>query len=164
MAATTQMITVSEVKDWAVVSSEMDTAYLDQYILMSQREYIRSYLGSDFYDELLDQLDNTATLTSDNETLMDDYVKPALAHYVVYESLPQVRNQIAKGGVFNNLSETSDISSGQDYGRLRDDYLIKASSFRNEIDIFIKNQQEDDSTKYPLYCGKDNQSGGIIFY
>lgn len=158
------MITVSEVKDWAVVSSEMDTAYLDQYILMSQREYIRSYLGSDFYDELLDQLDNTATLTSDNETLMDDYVKPALAHYVVYESLPQVRNQIAKGGVFNNLSETSDISSGQDYGRLRDDYLIKASSFRNEIDIFIKNQQEDDSTKYPLYCGKDNQSGGIIFY
>ena len=164
MAATTPMITVSEVKTQAVVNSNLDTAYLDQYILMTQRKYIRPFLGTDFYDELLDQLDSTATLTSDNQTLIEDYIRPSLAHYIVYEGLPQIRNQIAKGGVYNSLSTTSDISSGQDYGRLRDDYEAKASTLKQEINIFIKDQQEDDSTKYPLYCGKSSQDNGIIFY
>lgn len=164
MATTTEIITTSEIKSTAVVNSNLDTAYLDQYILMTQRKYIRPFIGTDFYDEILDQLDNTATLTADNTTLINSYIKPALAHYVVYESLPQVRNQITKGGVFNNLSDTSDIASGQDYGRLRDDYLIKAETFIKEIDLFIKDQQETDSTKYPLYCGKNQQNGGIIFY
>jgi len=164
MATTTEIITTSEVKTLAVVNSNLDTAYIDQYILMTQRKYIRPFLGTDYYDEILDQLDDTSTLTADNSTLITSYIKPALAHYVVYESLPQVRNQIAKGGVFNNLSETSDIASGQDYGRLRDDYLIKAETFIKEIDLYIKDQQDVDGTKYPLYCGKNQQNGGIIFY
>lgn len=164
MAATTQIITTSEVLSNAVVNSNFDTAYIDQYILFSQRKYLRYFLGEDFYDEILGQVDDTSTLTADNSTLLENYIKPCLAHYVVYESLPQVRNQLAKGGVFNNLSETGDVASGQDYGRLRDDYLAKAEALRKEITIFIKNQQNSDGTKFPLFYNDKSQSGGIIFY
>lgn len=164
MSATTKIITVEEIKTNAIVNSNLDTAYLDQYILITQRKYLRAFLGEDFYEEILDQLDNTATLTSDNETLINDYIKPCLAHYIVYESLPQIRNQIAKGGVFNNLSETGDVASGQDYDRMRNDYIVKAETFESEIDYFIKKQQDSDSTKYPLYCGKNYQNSGIILY
>ena len=109
MALDTEMITVQEVKDIAIVNSNLDTAYIDQYILYSQRFYIRKFLGNDFYEELLDQIEN-ATLTTDNTNILV-YIKNALAHYIVYESLPQVRNQIAKGGVFNNLNATSEPAS-----------------------------------------------------
>jgi len=162
MAATTEMMTSAEVKTNAIVDSNIDTAYLDQYILMTQRKYIKPFLGKDFYDEILDEIDTT--LSADNSTLLEEYIKPALAHYIVYESLPQLRNQVAKGGVYLNLSDTSDAVSDLGYGQARDDYQIKAETFRCEIDVFIREAQEDDGTKYPLYCGKKSQNGGLIIY
>lgn len=156
------MMTAAEVKSQAIVDSNFDTAYIDQYILMAQRKYIKPFLGTDFYDEITDEIDTT--LSSDNDTLLDDYIKPALAHYVIYESLPQLRNQIAKGGVFLNLSETSDAASDLGYGQIRDDYIAKAEAFKIQADNFIQEEQDDDSTKYPLYCGKKSQNGGIILY
>lgn len=156
------MMTAAEVKSQAIVDSNFDTAYIDQYILMAQRKYIKPFLGTDFYDEITDEIDTT--LSSDNDTLLDDYIKPALAHYVIYESLPQLRNQIAKGGVFLNLSETSDAASDLGYGQIRDDYIAKAEALRVQADNFIQEEQDDDSTKYPLYCGRKSQNGGIILY
>lgn len=155
-------MTAAQVKSQALTSSAVDTAYISKYILFTQRKYFRNYLGVDFYDELITQVDTT--FTSDNETLVNDYIMPCLAHYVVYESLPQIRNQIAKGGVYNPLSETGDVASDLDYSRMRDDYLSKAEAMKEEITIYITAQQELDSTKYPLFCGKTSQSGGIIFY
>lgn len=164
MALTTEIITTSEIKTHAITNTNLDVAYLEQYILLAQRKYIRKFLGNDFYEEILGQVDNTATLTSDNSTLLEDYIKPCLAHYVVFESLPQIRNQISKGGVFNNLSETADVVSGGDYDRIRNDYIAKAEAFEYEIDYFIEDARDDDATKYPLYNGKNEQNTGIIIY
>lgn len=155
-------MTAAQVKTQAITSSALDTSYISRYILFAQRKYFRDYLGKDFYDELMVEVDTT--FSADNQTLVDDYIKPALAHYVVYESLPQMRNSIAKGGVYNSLSETGDVASDLDYGRLREDYLSKAEALRVEVEEYIKDQQELDSTKYPLFCGKKRQNGGIIFY
>jgi len=157
------MMTTAEVKTNALVNANIDTAYLDQYILLAQRKYFRKFLDNDFYEELLTQI-AASSLTSDNSTLLESYIKPALAHYIVYESLPQLRNSIDKGGVYLNLSETSDAVSDFGYGQVRDDYLAKADALREEIDFFIKDAQKDDSTKYPLYCGKSSQNSGIIIY
>lgn len=162
MALDTEMITTAEIKEIAIVNSNLDIAYLDQYIIYSQRKYIRAFLGNTFYEELLDEIEN-ATLTTDNTNILV-YIKSALAHYIVYESLPQVRNQIAKGGVFNNLNATSEPATDLSYGNSRSDYLAKAENFREEIDFYIKDVRNDTSTAYPLYCGKSQQSGGIILY
>jgi len=162
MALDTEMMTTTEVKTIAIVNSNIDTAYIDQYILMAQRQYIRKFLGNDFYEELLTQID-ASSLTSDNTDIMV-YVKNALAHFIVFESMPQLRNQIVKGGVMQHLSETSEPASGLDYGRLRDDYLVKAERFREEIDFYIMDVREDTPLSYPLYCGKSDQNIGIIMY
>ena len=156
-------MTSTEVKMSAIVDSNFDTAYLDQYILYCQRRYIRPFLGEDYYEELLTQIAGSS-LTSDNNTLLESYIKPSLAHYVVHASLPQLRNQIAKGGVWLNLSDTSDAASNVGYNQIRDDYITKAEAFREEIDYFIKDARKDDSTKYPLYCGKNSQDTGIVIY
>ena len=162
MALYTEMINVTEVKEIAIVNSNIDTAYLDQYVLYSQRFYIRKFLGNEFYEELLDQIENT-TLTPDNTNVLV-YIKDALAHYIVYEGLPQIRNQISKGGIFNNLNATSEPASDLSFGNTRQDYLMKAERFREEITFYIEDIRNDTPTAYPLYCGKSEQTGGIIFY
>lgn len=162
MALDTPMITTAEVKTIGIVNANLDTAYIDQYILYSQRFYIRDFLGKEFYEELLDEIENS-TLTTNNTNVLV-YIKNALAHYIVYESLPQVRSQISKGGVNVNLSATSEPASDLGYGNTRQDYLMKGERFREEIDYYIKQIREDDATAYPLYCKSSKQSGGIIIY
>ena len=162
MARDTELITVAEVKTLAIVNSNLDTAYLDQYILTAQRHYIREFLSKEFYEELQTQV-AASTLTTNNTNILV-YIKRALAHYVVYESLPQIRNQISKGGVFNNLNATSEPATDLSYGNTRNDYLVKAEREREEIDYYIKQIREDDDTAYPLYCNTSKQNGGIILY
>lgn len=162
MALDTLIMTTAEVKTIALVNSNIDVAYLDQYGLHSQRKYIRSFLGNDFYEELLDEIENS-TETADNLAVLV-YIKDALAHYIVYESLTQLRTQISKGGVNVNLSATGEPASDLNYGNIRNDYIMKAESFREEIDFYIKDYREDNPTAYPLYCKSQKQTGGIILY
>jgi hypothetical protein len=162
MARDTELITTAEIKTRAIPNASLDVAYLDQYILVAQRHYIREFLSKEFYEELQTQV-AASTLTANNTNVLV-YIKDALAHYVVYESLPQLRHQIAKGGVFNNLNATSEPSSDGGYGAIRNDYMAKGEKFREEIDYYIKQIREDDATAYPLYCKKAKQTGGIIFY
>jgi hypothetical protein len=162
MARTTELITTAEVKTLAIPNASLDVAYLDQYILTSQRHYIREFLSKEFYEELQTQV-AANTLTTNNTNVLV-YIKRALAHYVVYECLPQLRNQIAKGGVFNNLNATSEPATDLSYGNVRNDYLAKAEREREEIDYYIKQIREDDATAYPLYCKSQKQNSGIILY
>lgn len=162
MARTTELITTAEVKTLAIPNASLDVAYLDQYILTSQRHYIREFLSKEFYEELQTQV-AASTLTTNNTNVLV-YIKRALAHYVVYECLPQLRNQIAKGGVFNNLNATSEPATDLSYGNVRSDYLKKAEREREEIDYYIKQIREDDATAYPLYCKSQKQNSGIIIY
>jgi hypothetical protein len=162
MARDTELITTAQVKTIAIPDSNLDVAYLDQYILVAQRHYIREFLSKEFYEELQTQK-AAATLTTNNTNVLV-YIQDALAHYVVYESLPQLRNQISKGGVFNNVSTTGDSATDLSYGNVRNDYMVKAERFREEIDYYIKQIREDDATAYPLYCKTSKQTGGIILY
>jgi hypothetical protein len=162
MALTTEMITTAEVQSLALVDSNLDPAYLDQYILTSQRHYIRKFIGNDWYEELLTQI-AASSLTADNTNAMV-YIKRALAHFVVFESLPQIRTQIQKGGVYSNISETSEPATAADYGNTRNDYLVKAEREREELAWYIKDVREDTPTAYPLYSGTSEQNSGIIIY
>ena len=162
MARNTEMITTAEVKTIAIVNSNLDTAYIEQYILSSQRHYIRDYISKEFYEELQTQI-SAVTLTTNNANVLV-YIKDALAHYVIYECLPQIRGQISKGGVFNNLNATSEPVTDVGFSNARQDYISKAERLREEIDYYIKQIREGDPTAYPLYCKSEGQTSGIIFY
>src|SRR5689334_4844066 len=73
---------------------------LDKYIVpniaLIQDRYIKKVLCKDFYNELLDQVENN-TLTTANETLMNDYIKP----YMVYRAYARY---IAGANVFSTAS------------------------------------------------------------
>ena len=89
-----------------------------------------------------------------------------LAHYVVYECFPSIRSNITSSGIVTLDQEFTNPSSREDYAALRNQILAHADDLRAELIYFIKKQQEDDSSKYPLYERKDNYQAkyGIITY
>lgn len=160
-----ELITVAEVHTEVIPDVNFDTTLLTRYVFLAQTRYLKPLLGDDFYEELVSE-SNGATLTADNTAILDDWIKPMLAYFIMYLSLPQIRNEITEVGIMNNRSETSDASSNSDYASLRASMLDNGQTWVNNIKEFIKQAQEDDTTKYPLYCSSESQFGtnNIIFY
>jgi len=165
MAATTEIITSAEIIELSIpLKAGFEPRYFDKWILKGQRQWVKPFLGVDFYDEILDEIEGT--LTSDNETLVTDYLKPMLAHYMLYERLPQISSHVTNAGVTSQTDEFSAPAPQISISGIRNQALSDAQHFEEQTREFIKEAQEDDSSKYPLFeCGKKNSNKyGFIFY
>jgi len=166
MALTTELMSATEIIAKAIPNADFDVALLDKRILKAQRRYVRDLISEDFYEELQTQIAG-GSLTPDNTTLLDDYIKPMLSYYVIYEALPEIRNNITSSGVMENAHEFAQQSSRFDYASLRNQMLADAEDWRGELIHFIKEEKKDDSSKYPLYNNNDTNTFnkyGIIPY
>lgn len=167
MAFNTEIMTDTEVKNLAVNDYGFDESYFTNYILTSQRKYVKPVLGKDYYDEILTQI-AAASLTADNTIIVEDFIKPMLAHYVVYEVYSNVHVQLTNQGSMNNDTEFSDQSNSYDYSQSRDFFINKADFWKADMIEYIEEAKDDDSTKFPLFDNCKNppqvNKKGIIFY
>jgi len=156
MAYNTEMMTSTEVSSQAINDNYFDTAYFDKYILTSQR-----------YDELLTQIAG-GTLTGDNTIIVNQFIKPMLAHYVVYEVYSKIHTQLTNQGAMENNTEQYSQASNFEYSQSRDFYINKADFWKKDMIDYIKEAKDDDSTKFPLFDDCDTppqvNKKGIIFY
>lgn len=167
MAFDTEIMTDVEVKDLAIHDDHFDEAFFTNYILTSQRKYVRATLGKDYYNEILDEIENT-TLTADNTIIVENFLKPMLAHFVVYECYSKVHTQTTNQGTMNNYTEFSNQGDDFVYSQSRDFYINKGDTWRKDMITYIDEAKDDDSTKYPLFDTCDDQpqlnKKGTIFY
>ncbi len=166
MAATTKMMTAAEVITNAVVFAQgFEPEFFDKWILKTQRKWVKRFLGTDFYDEILTQIAGSS-LTADNTALLNDYLKPMLSHYILFERLPQINNHVTNAGTTQQSDPFSTPAPPANIGLVRNQSLADAQDYEQQARDFIKEEQEDDSTKYPLFeCGKRNSNKyGIITY
>lgn len=168
MAFNTEIITSQECVDIALQNNiNFDKAILDKYIINAQRTYLKSTIGEDYYDEILDMVETTSTMTSDNQTVIDNFIKPMLAFFVVWEAMPESRNNITNQGIMINRTEFTNQSDKFDFSTLRNAVFRQGEIYMRDLVEYIKNQQEMNSSKYPLFdsSGKKQQNkNGIIFY
>jgi len=167
MAFNTELITPEEVSENAINDNYFDTAYFDNYILTTQRKYVKEVLGVEFYNEILTQVEG-ASLTADNTIIVNNFIKPMLAHYVVYEVYSKIHTQLTNQGVMENNTERSNQVESFEYSQSRDFYINKADFWRTDMIEYIKEAKKEDSTKFPLFkdCEDTTQLNkkGIIFY
>jgi len=167
MAFNTNIMTSTEVKNLAVDDLAFDQTYFDNYIITSQRKYVRTVLGKDFYNEILSEIEG-ATLTVDNSTLLESFIKPMLAHYIVYECYSKVHTQLTNQGAMSNDTEFTDQTKSFEYSQSRDFYMNKADFWRKDMVTYIDEVKDNNSTKYPLFneCADTPQVNkkGLIFY
>ena len=138
-----KFMTAGQVRSEVIPNEDFDESLINNKILLVQRKYMRDLLGEDFYIEIYTQNDaSPSALTSDNTTLLDDYIKPCLAHYVVYECFPSIKSNITSSGIVTLDHEFTSPASRQDYAALRNQILAHADDLRAELVHFIKKQKK----------------------
>jgi hypothetical protein len=162
MAHNTEVITSTEIRDAVINSVQFDVALLDNRIINYQRKYLRKLLGKDYYNEILDQVEG-ASLTAENTTLLTSYIKPMLAHYIVFEEMPYLRTKIGSLGARNPLDDLSGQAEDDEYGALRRRLSADADLMKQNLIQFIEDEQDDDATKYPLFEGCDDSNNNKYF-
>lgn len=162
MAFNTEIITIAEVESNALKTATFDDALIEDFILPAQRHYLKPFLGSDYYDEILTQVENTS-LTSDNSTLLNDWIKPMLAYYIVYDAFPSIRANVTSRGIMINESETSVAASSSDFAMLRQNYLSMAERWKKDCEDYINDVKDSDSSKYPDFKPKNDFNNKGMF-
>ena len=161
-----QMISAAEVKTLVLSRKNFDESIIkDSIIEAAEQEYIKSILGKDLYDEIRTQY-KADTLNADNKLLIDDYLKPALAHYAIYLCLPTMMVDICSAGLRINNTEFSTSVSSALRAEVAQTMIGLAQTFINKTVEFI--EEQFDLGKYPLYDKVENVEndtsiiGGII--
>jgi len=167
MSATTKILTTAEIVDLALNSSTgFDSAKLDDYILPAQREYLKPFLSKTYYNSLLTMVED-ATLDADSSALLNDYLKPMMAHYIVYDAFPEIQMNITSKGIMKNTSETSEAASGAESSVLRSNKFTMAERWKNYAIDYIEEAQDSDSTKFSDFNDSQDDTSnknGFIFY
>jgi len=157
MAFNTKIVTVAEVATECIPNSSFDTEVFSNYILPTQRQYLRDLLGEDYYNTILTSVE-TGSWVTENETLYDNFIKQTMCWYILYEALPQVRNKVTSQGIMVNDTEFSQQSSRNDYGALRNSILSTAERWKNDLKQYVNDIQEDNSSAYPDFDDSKDES------
>ena len=99
-------ITLEELKRKSIIDGNVDTDKLIQFVEVAQDTVIQNYLGTRLYDTLQTQVIND-TLTANNSTLVNTYIKPMLIWYTQATYLPYAAYQISNGGIYKHNSENA---------------------------------------------------------
>lgn len=139
-------ITRKQLSEKTSLNGNIDPDKLLQYIEIAQDINIQTLLGTQLYNRL--QAGVLANdLTSDETSLLDNYVANVLIHYANVEFLHYAGFEIANGGVFRHNSENSSVATTDEIDRLIEKERSTAKFYENRmIDYLCAN-----NTLYPLY-------------
>jgi len=128
-----------------------------------------SYKVADFndslYHELLDQVKNDS-LTDDNKTLLNDYIKPVLAQFVMYDGLTGMAINTTTAGLMVNSRDNSAPATNRQRADLARDFKGRANALADSFTRWI--DQADVIVLYPKYSRAKNirnfvkSTGGVI--
>lgn len=157
------LITDAEVISIALPDYENPvTTIADAYIHSAQLNWLRPALGRALYDHLTNAV-AAATLTPEEQELMDEYLKPCLAWWVKCEAMPHIayesRNPI---DLQEQPLQAFEAVAGM-LQHLREDCLRRAELLKDEMVSYIEEHLAD----FPLYepqQEKESRKGGLLFW
>ena len=147
-------ITLQELKRKSIIDGNVDTDKLIQFVEVAQDTIIQNYLGTKLYNTLQTQVIND-TVTTDNSTLINTYIKPMLIWYTQATYLPYAAYQISNGGIYKHNSENSSSVSESEITKLTKHATETADFYARRFMDYM----DDNSNLYPDYTA--SQSGGM---
>ena len=162
--AKTSWITADQVRTFAVRKTEFDTTIVEPLIYPTQVKYMRKFLGNDFYDEIHAEVE-AASISTDNQTLLDDYLKPALAFFVIGESVIDQHYKLTNNGFVVNQSANDVAVEAKDIDIIRQNYFAKGNDLLAVAQQYIHDAQKSDSSKFSNYSSliSDDGRGATTF-
>lgn len=145
----TDLIPMSYLNEVCFLSLNTDDKKYRMVLKMSQ-ELLRDILGREFFEEIDEQF-LEHTLSDDNSTLYEGYIKDYLAwqtyfYYLKFANLDATPTGIR---VFDDANST--IADDVKMFSLEKNVLERSNYYKYALLNFLDESQLNDSTKYPLY-------------
>lgn len=153
MSANILFISEQTLKDRSLLQDNVDPKLIKPTIKMAQDMYIEPILGTGLYRELQDQIAND-DLSTENKTLLDNYITDCLCWYVQAEMVMSLGFKFTNKNVLRKTSENSDVPSISELFDLEERTKNKAEWYAQRITNFLCEYNEN----YPLY---DNPGNGV---
>lgn len=109
-------ISTQYVKERSLVESNVDDKLLEYYIRKAQDIHTQSILGQDLYESLMNQAASGTFNSAFYQTLLNNYVQPALLEWTIYESIPYINWKFTNKAI---VQQTSDKATGITTGDLK---------------------------------------------
>jgi hypothetical protein len=159
MALTPLLIEAARLKEFSVISENLDNKLLEPTIITVQDLFLKDILGKDLYAEIISQV-NANTVTALNQTLLNDYVEPYLINKVISESVIDLTFKLRNKAIMTTGSDNSQIASLTDLTKVQGQYNNRAEGYRKILVDFMCESNDD----YPLYCPRNRESTIGGFY
>lgn len=128
--------------------NEDDKKY-DMVLLLAQ-DTLKTLLGEDFYNEIETQY-NTDSLSPDNDTLYENYLKKYLAWQTNFYYLKFANLSATPTGIREFTDENSSVASDVKMYAHEKNVLQIVNQYKVAMINYLNLSQENDSTKFPLY-------------
>jgi hypothetical protein len=170
------LISAEEVVEKAMTNANMDTSIIDNNIvLIAEITHLKQHLGDYFWGELRKKFHKRATSplpSTDEVTLVDNYIKPCLALYVKYEVLNDMQYNTTSSGIVTNDDDFSDPVDAFELSVIKDDTFRKAEILRKDMLDWLDDTDNDgvyadyESSENDKHLNGDNVTrlGGILAY
>ena len=146
MARIALLVSEQRMKDYTALDNNTRTEEITPFILNAQDVYIQDTLGTKFYDELKDGVVN-GTLTSDEQTLLNDYIAQPLMHFALYLMLPTLKYKIVEKGLLSGTSEETQPTTLEELQYVRQSERDLAEFYMERLREYLK----DNPGMFPSY-------------
>lgn len=99
-------VTRDDIVRFTALNGNIDVDKFVQYIKIAQDTHIQTYLGTQLFNRLNDDIVND-DLTEPYTTLLSKYIKPMVIHWSMVEALPFLAITIAGKGIYKHTSENA---------------------------------------------------------
>lgn len=127
-----------------------------QMVLKLAQDDLKNILGPEFYAEIESQYENDS-LTNDNDSLYEGFVKDFLAWATYYKYLKFANVDSTPTGLREFSDENSTVVADVKMYALEKNILQLVNKYKGDMINFLEIEKEKDSTKYPLFMGCKKQ-------
>lgn len=143
--AFSSLITKAEVISLVFIDQNLNqTKIKDALLQVAHLEFIKPFLGEDFYDDLMANPAKNVGYS----TLITDYLKPALAYYVKYLLEPEISFDLGNKGTQVLNGDFSQPASKDQRAVYRDRARNNAQTLLEEARRYIEDDEDDYFTEY----------------
>jgi len=136
MAQTALLVSEQRLKQWTNLDSNVRVEEITPFIIQAQDIYIQDSLGTKFFNAIKDGIVNSS-LTSDEQTLLNDYIGPMLMQYALYLMMPGLKYKLVDKGILSGTSEESTQTSLDELKYLRQSTLDTAQFYNERLREYL---------------------------
>ncbi len=149
-------ITTEDIKEITSISNNVEPTFLVPYIRSSEKMHVEDVIGIAL-DTTLKSAITGGTLTGDNYTLVQYYIKPLAAWSAFLSAIPFMAFKSTSKGILRQSSDNSEIPTIPDINWFRQSVKDNQTFYRGELIRYL----EANTSKYPDYrsCATSNTQG-----